>query len=196
MEWRKVKGFEEHYEVREDGLIRRLPISYYGKSPDGKDIVKRKGVFYPKQRVDRKGYLNVDLCLMEKGKKTARRVHRLVAEAFICGFNKSLTVDHLDCNKQNNHYSNLEFVTNAENLRRSHSYGTHSKVVPQKAKRKVDAATAAEIRRLNLLNDPSTIGRNLSKDYCQRTLARMFKVAQPTIRAVINYTGTYQDDRV
>ena len=47
-------------------------------------------------------------------------VHRLVAKAFLKhNLDKYDTIDHLDQNKRNNSLSNLEIVTEEENLRRA-----------------------------------------------------------------------------
>ncbi len=42
-------------------------------------------------------------------------VHRLVAEYFVEGYDPNLQVNHIDGNKLNNHYTNLEWVTQSEN---------------------------------------------------------------------------------
>lgn len=44
-------------------------------------------------------------------------VHRLVAYYFVDGYKEGLYVNHIDGNKENNHYTNLEWVTNEENVR-------------------------------------------------------------------------------
>lgn len=44
-----------------------------------------------------------------------RQVHRLVATAFIPNHQNKSFVNHKDCNKHNNHVSNLEWVTAKEN---------------------------------------------------------------------------------
>ena len=46
-------------------------------------------------------------------------IHKLVAWAFCPLPDKLEVVDHLDSNKANNHYSNLEWVTHGENTRRA-----------------------------------------------------------------------------
>ena len=58
------------------------------------------------------GYLRVSV----KGKDMY--VHRLVMLAF--KGKSDLTVDHIDGNKENNNLNNLEYVTQAENVKRFH----------------------------------------------------------------------------
>jgi hypothetical protein len=59
---------------------------------------------------NKKGYLQV--CLQNKKSRT---IHRIVAMAFVDNPNNKPQVNHIDGNKQNNHASNLEWVTNEEN---------------------------------------------------------------------------------
>ena len=56
------------------------------------------------------------------------KVHHLVAEAFIGPRPEGLTIDHIDNNKLNNHYSNLEYVTLQENLHRAYVNGSKDNV--------------------------------------------------------------------
>ena len=46
----------------------------------------------------------------------SRSVHRLVALAWIKNKNNKPQVNHIDGNRSNNHYLNLEWVTNSENM--------------------------------------------------------------------------------
>lgn len=50
-------------------------------------------------------------------------VHRLVASAFIENRDKLPCVNHIDGNRSNNHVSNLEWVTNKDNVRHSWEVG-------------------------------------------------------------------------
>lgn len=50
-------------------------------------------------------------------------IHRLVAEAYLPDWNKDLQVNHIDGNKANNHYLNLEMCTQSENMRHAFKTG-------------------------------------------------------------------------
>ena len=61
-----------------------------------------------------KGYLRVDL-YKKNGMRKHFKVHRLVAKAFIANPLNKPQVNHIDGNKQNNSFTNLEWVTDEEN---------------------------------------------------------------------------------
>lgn len=62
------------------------------------------------------GYLKVIIISNEKIRIT-RKVHILVARAFVSvKRDDQNNVNHKDCNKRNNHYKNLEWVTHQENM--------------------------------------------------------------------------------
>lgn len=62
-----------------------------------------------------KGYLRVDL-FDRNGKRTHYKVHRLVGMAFIPNPENKPQINHKDGNKENNSFTNLEWVTNDENV--------------------------------------------------------------------------------
>jgi hypothetical protein len=66
---------------------------------------------------DKDGYLHVKL--YKDSKSYTKIVHRLVAQAFIPNPNNKPCVDHIDNNKQNNHVTNLRWVTIQENTMNS-----------------------------------------------------------------------------
>lgn len=63
------------------------------------------------------GYICINL--MKDSKIHQRLVHRLVAKAFVDNFNEYNIVNHIDEVKNNNHFSNLEWVTQRENSHHS-----------------------------------------------------------------------------
>ncbi|MGL6185646.1 MAG: hypothetical protein ACRC1T_09740 [Clostridium chrysemydis] len=80
--------------------------------------LKKDGSMYLlKQKIDKYGYCSVGL--MVKGGKKIFLVHRLVAMAFIKNDNPNVktTVNHIDNVKTNNHVSNLEWMSVADNNR-------------------------------------------------------------------------------
>lgn len=64
--------------------------------------------------ISNKGYKMVNLCL--DGKMFFKTIHRLVANAFIPNPENKPCINHIDGNKQNNNVSNLEWVTQKENM--------------------------------------------------------------------------------
>ena len=82
----------------------------------GRVYNKETGEFLTPQP-NEKGYMRVDLYGPE-GRKHFK-VHRLVAEAFIPNPNEKPQVNHIDGNNQNNSVTNLEWVTNAENVEKA-----------------------------------------------------------------------------
>lgn len=67
-----------------------------------------------------KGYLIVKVYI--GGKWTSKAVHRFVAEAWIGNPDNLPEVNHIDCNRQNNSVSNLEWCTHSYNI--EYSYDT------------------------------------------------------------------------
>lgn len=61
------------------------------------------------------GYKAVKLYKNNKGYGFA--IHRLVAIHYVDGYQDEAVVDHIDCDKLNNHYLNLRWVSQSENLK-------------------------------------------------------------------------------
>ena len=104
--WKAIAGFEGLYEVSNLGRVKSLK---FGKERILKPC-KSTG-----------GYLQV--CLCKDGKAKQSNVHRLVAEAFIQNPNNLETVNHKDEVKTNNVASNLEWMSQKDNI----NYGTRTK---------------------------------------------------------------------
>ena len=103
-----IKGYEETkgYFVDDSGQV------YSSKSGTLKLLVG-----YP----NTKGYLLVDL----GRNRRAVKIHRLVAHAFIDNPDNLPQINHKDGDKTNNSVSNLEWITNADNMRHSFRNKTH-----------------------------------------------------------------------
>ena len=111
-----IPGFED-YAISIEGDIYR--VSYSDKGNQGKYTLPHK----LKPKLDRYGYHKVVLSVNRK--LFYRTVHRLVAETFVPNPNNLPQVNHIDGNKTNNAITNLEWVTNRENVLHAHSTGLH-----------------------------------------------------------------------
>ena len=112
-EWRDVVGYEGFYQVSSLGRVRSLDRYVDGKMCCGRRLRNLKRGRILSQKIDRYGYPCVALCGGEKPWNVT--VHRLVAIAFIGGNFEGAQVNHIDGNKTNNVFSNLEFCTSKEN---------------------------------------------------------------------------------
>lgn len=116
MEEKFIPGFNCIYVAKEEGTI--YSIERYEKY--GQFLRKRKKTII-KQRENCRGYM---VCALYKnGKSKNRFVHRMVLSAFIDKPNGKYFVNHKDGNKQNNHISNLEWVTCKQNTRHAYENG-------------------------------------------------------------------------
>lgn len=124
--WKPCTEAPSVLEVSNLGRVRTLTreSQVYGRKRDG--VVQgafrqiRNGkVLSP--YIARHGY--PEIAVMVDGRRTKYRVHRLVARAFVDGYFDGASIDHLDGNKLNNRWDNLEWVTLSENTRRQWESG-------------------------------------------------------------------------
>lgn len=110
MTWADIPHFPG-YQVSSDGEVRS-----YRQSGTEPKLLK----LHPNPR---RGCLQV--YLMRDGKKHARKVHALVALAFIGPRPEGMEVCHYDGNPLNNHLFNLDYDTHSANLHDQVRHGTH-----------------------------------------------------------------------
>lgn len=103
-QWLPVPEFEQYYAVSNYGRIYSIR---YGK------LIK--------PGVNQTGYHHINMRVMYSN--NSKRVHRLVALAFIPNPENKPIVNHLDGNKLNNHISNLEWATAKENMEHASETG-------------------------------------------------------------------------
>lgn len=114
-QWKPVIGYEGLYEISDAGSLR---------------IVKSQKISKLTQQ-DKKqgGYLVATLIKYVDGRRLARtkRIHRLVAEAFIPNPDNKPCIDHINTDPTDNRVTNLRWVTYLENNRNPITWERHLK---------------------------------------------------------------------
>ena len=159
---KNIKGFEEKYSITEDGKVWSKPNKFAKHNGKFIAISKRKD-----------GYL---MCNLYKyPKNIGKYIHRLVAEAYILNPDGKLEVNHIDCNKENNHYSNLEWATRKENV--VHSFEVLGKEVASGKTHILSKAIVAIDDEGNIVEDFESAGQaqKSGKGYTTSNIARSIK---------------------
>lgn len=182
--WKPVIGFEGLYEVSSDGKIKSLQRKVPHKSSG--TITVRERILKPGVR--KSGHLYVNL--LKDSHPRTKRVHVIVAEAFIGPRSAGMEVCHNDGNPANNRVENLRYDTHAENIRDIIRHGTHFQskkttckrghlltapnLVPSIAKKGYRDCLACSRTRAYLINHPglADTAQELSDSYFNTIMER------------------------
>ena len=123
--WKPIRGLERYYEVSSHGNVRTVPRIYRSGNRFVEREIKEKHI---RQFISRR-YKYVCLSIHDGEFRFIRSipVHRLVAQEFCSNPLGRKEVNHKDGNKNNNHYSNLEWVSREENRRHARLLGLYKK---------------------------------------------------------------------
>lgn len=116
--WKDIEGYEGLYQISDYGRVKSLRKKYYG-------ILRTK--------ISKQGYCYA--AISNNNIREDFRINRLVAIHFLgkCKY-KNLQANHNDENKLNNYYTNITWMTPAENC----NYGTRNKRVGEKQHMRVN----------------------------------------------------------
>ena len=122
--WADIEEYYGLYEVSNLGNVRSLDKTI--KTVGNYNVEYSR--FYPGKQLalinHPTGYITVRLSHM--GKAKTRRVHKLVALAFIDNIEDKLEINHKDKDRHNNCVSNLEWCTRQENEDHKHAKNNYS----------------------------------------------------------------------
>lgn len=174
--WKDIKDFEGYYQVNENGKIKCLSRKVEGKN----NSIRTLKESYLTPTNNGKDYYVVTL--YKNKKRYFKKVHRLVAEAFIENPNNLPQVNHIDGNKSNNNYKNLEWCDNKYNcIHRNKLYNNKNIENATKAKMKPCAKVDLKTNKiLEIYNSYKEAGEknNFDKDYisqCARGKIKSYK---------------------
>lgn len=144
--WKDIVGFESFYQISSHGRLRSIDRKVFNKANGTESLIK--GVVMKMDNSGKK-YLQAGLAKESKYKKVL--IHRLVAIAFVPNPENKPEVNHIDCDKPNNHYKNLEWSTRLENARHAKKEGRYSNMNGlNRPNRILDSEAVAHIRRKEL----------------------------------------------
>lgn len=144
--WKPINGFPK-YHVSNQGRIKNIE--------SGRIFTGTKDAF---------GYVHVRL-INPEGTYTLRKIHRLVAEAFLPNPEGKPIIDHKDGDKTNNTLENLRWVTYSENIiagekRRKETNPEKRKNISRKiAQYTMDGELVATFDKISEINKSLGIGR-------------------------------------
>lgn len=171
--WKDIEGYEGFYQISNMGRVKSLG----GQC----GTVKRKEKIRSTS-LTKDGYEKIRL--NSQGKDTTKRIHRLVAEAFIPNPNNKDTVNHIDGNKQNNIETNLEWVDRSEQMIHAYDLGLkRSRIGSKNANAKLTDEQVKEIRKLYV---------PYSKEFGTVALSKKYGVSNRVIGLIVS-NKAYKD---
>lgn len=166
----KRKVYDQYRKVIPDGFKRygntRYAVNEYG------DIINLETRLVLKQKLNKKGYLQVDL-------NPTITVHKVVANTFLDKKDGNLQVNHKDGNKLNNTVENLEWVTPKENMIHASRNGLIN-VTKHKLNAKGENNNSAKLKEEDILN----IKKLLKDGYKDKYIANLYNVSRSNITMI------------
>lgn len=134
--WKDIENYEGLYQVSNLGRVKSMDRIIERKNNTDQ---KRKGKILESNKTQKQkdglDYPSVGLC--KNGKVKLIRVHRLVAETFIKNNDINLIVNHINGIKTDNVVSNLEWVTQSDNLYHAYKIGLKDRHFNKNLKRNI-----------------------------------------------------------
>ena len=164
---RDIKGFEGLYAITRSGRV----WSYPKKWKSGRGVVRSHAGRYLRIGVDDDGYRQVGLS--KGGKYFSRKIHRLIAEAFIPNPRGLPQVNHINGIKVDNRLRNLEWCTGRYNTQEAYRMGLTNNTGEHNGRSKLTVEDVRAIRRL-------------AKSRTRIAIANRYKVSDAVVCDIVN----------
>lgn len=122
-EWKDIKGYEGLYQVSNLGRVKSLKRETH--MIDGRVRTENEKILKPIK--DKHGYYKVTL--YNKNKTKQIKIHTLVISEFISERPENRVINHIDEDKSNNRLTNLEYITQKDNI--NHGSGNERRRINQ-----------------------------------------------------------------
>jgi hypothetical protein len=128
MTWKDIIGYEGLYQISEYGDVKSL---YYNISHIKEDSKLNPKILEPTNLSKNRRYKSIKLSKKTEYKKeiTVHTIHHLVYDVFIGERDTNMIIDHKDEDRNNNHYSNLEQITQKENIERYYTNKSNKRII-------------------------------------------------------------------
>jgi hypothetical protein len=112
--WKYIPEYEGMYKISIYGDVKSVKRKVFNSLISKRTVKER--ILKPAKNNEEKGYFFVNLSKNNKTKQIF--VHKLVAITFLKynPNNRKIVIDHKDANKENNSLSNIQIITNRENI--------------------------------------------------------------------------------
>lgn len=147
-QWKAIAECNGEYYISDHGRVKSFK---YGNERMIKALMTGRKLKYPA------------VILYIKKKRFQIKVHRLVALYFIPNQYNKPQINHIDGDKLNNHFTNLEWNTHTENQQHAWANGLKESVRIARSKAVIDIVT--NIKYPSLKNACDSIGENYGKHH-------------------------------
>lgn len=120
--WKNIKNYEGFYQVSNCGKVKSLKRTVTAINGECRSFNERMLTLHKSKPTERHPVIRYHVELWKDNKRKVASIHRLVSEHFVPNPQGKPQVNHIDGDPSNNHYENLEWVTNSENMK--HAYAT------------------------------------------------------------------------
>lgn len=176
-EMKQIPNFPD-YEICEDGRVWSKPRTKTVTLPNGVSYERTFGGNFVTPQRTQNGYLQC-LLINSSGEKQQLSIHRAVATAFVSNPKKLSQVNHLDGDKTNNNYRNLEWVTSSQNQRHKHD-------VLKKGIGELHGKSILTEEQVRFIRDNYVRGRGPEFRGNGYLLRDKFNISQPELSLIVN----------
>lgn len=186
--WKEIDGYSR-YMISNLGKIWSKTRVVKSNGSQSKTI--RKGKFL-KTRINDNGYETVNLCPDNSTRIKTKKVHRLIAQAFIPNPNNLPCINHKNRQRSDNRIENLEWCTSSDN--NYHRWTNIESIKHREKARDVCRINGKRNRFISLETKLEIIKEYKETNILQKDLAKKYGISKQVICHIVNNKYFSKDD--